>query len=318
MGLRSECGFAYGEFGVTYDQGKYYKSTSDGPFTPIKYEIISKSQLTKLIEEYVPNKILIKSTYANTKENRDRYLPAYTYGVNELSVKVDNATYTGSAVKPKVTVKHNNTTLKEGADYKLSYSNNVNAGKGTVTVTGLGKYTGKKSYSFTINKLSLSKASVSSIKNQTYSGKYIKPSISVKLNKNTLKSGKDYTVTYSNNKNIGTATVKITGKNNCSGSKTITFQILPQTVKLTSVKSTAKKTTKVTFSPVKGNVNYEIQYATSKKGKYKTLEKTSKTTVTTKKLASKKTYYIRVRAYKMVGKKNVYGNFSKVISVKVK
>lgn len=100
MGLRSECGFAYGEFGVTYDQGKYYKSTSDGPFTPIKYEIISKSQLTKLIEEYVPNKILIKSTYANTKENRDRYLPAYTYGVNELSVKVDNATYTGSAVKP--------------------------------------------------------------------------------------------------------------------------------------------------------------------------------------------------------------------------
>ena len=51
-----------------------------------------------------------------------------------------------------------------------------------------------------------------------YDGKAKKPGVTVKLNGKTLKNGTDYTVSYSNNTKVGTATVKITGKSNYTGS----------------------------------------------------------------------------------------------------
>ena len=67
---------------------------------------------------------------------------------------IPSTTYTGSAKKPNVTVKDGETTLTEGVDYTVSYTNNVNAGTATVTVTGKGNYTGSVSKNFTINKAS--------------------------------------------------------------------------------------------------------------------------------------------------------------------
>jgi hypothetical protein len=61
-------------------------------------------------------------------------------------------TYNGSAQTPTVTVKDGSTTLTSGTDYIVSYSNNTNAGTATVTVTGMGNYTGTKAANFTINK----------------------------------------------------------------------------------------------------------------------------------------------------------------------
>lgn len=75
-------------------------------------------------------------------------------------------------------------------------------------------------------KESLVSAAVSSIKNQTYTGKALKPAVTVKLNGKTLKSGTDYTVAYKNNTKVGTATVTITGKGNYTGMLTKTFKIV--------------------------------------------------------------------------------------------
>jgi len=58
--------------------------------------------------------------------------------------------YTGTAIKPAVTVKYNGKTLKQNRDYKLSYSNNKNPGSGKVTVKGIGNYTGKVTAAFKI------------------------------------------------------------------------------------------------------------------------------------------------------------------------
>ena len=55
-------------------------------------------------------------------------------------------------------------------------------------------------------------AKVSTIPNQRYTGKYIKPNVTVKYSGRTLKKGTDYTLSYYNNKEIGTARVTITGK----------------------------------------------------------------------------------------------------------
>ena len=87
-------------------------------------------------------------------------------------------------------------------------------------------------------------------------------------------------------------------------------------MKKPTVKNSAKKTMKVSFKKVKGAVGYEIRYST--KSSMKSAKKliTKKTSVTIKKLTKGKTYYVKVRAYKLdsAGKK-VY---SKAYSTRVK
>ena len=146
-------------------------------------------------------------------------------------------TYTGSALKPAVTVKYGSTTLTLNTDYTVTYTNNINAGTATVTVTGKGTYSGTKTATFTISGKSISSATVSSISNQAYTGSAIKPSVTVKDGTKLLTSGTDYTVSYSGNVNAGTATVTITGKGNYSGTKTATFKITAKSLSGATVSS---------------------------------------------------------------------------------
>ena len=69
-----------------------------------------------------------------------------------LSLNQSNYTYDGSAKQPTPTVVDGTTALKNGTHYTVAYSNNVNAGTATVTITGKGNYTGQKSTTFTIEK----------------------------------------------------------------------------------------------------------------------------------------------------------------------
>ena len=92
----------------------------------------------------------------------------------------------------------------------------------------------------------------------------------------------------------------------------------PGKVKITSVKNVKGKKISAKWKKVKGAKGYQLQYALNKKFKRKKSIQTKKTKYTIKKLKKKKTYYIRVRAYKMNGKKKVYGKWSKVEKVKRK
>lgn len=168
-------------------------------------------------------------------------------------------------------------------------------------------------------KISLRNADVKKLKNVAYSGKSIKPSVTVTVNGKTLKKNQDYTVTYSNNKKIGKATVKITGQGNYTGSKSVTFYITPEKVKVKSVKSlTAKKAT-VKLEKAAGSVSgYQVVYSTNSKFKGAKSKTTAKTALTLASLSSKKTYYVKVRAYKKVSGKKIYGEYSKTMRVKVK
>lgn len=65
---------------------------------------------------------------------------------------VGNVYYTGSKVEPEVNLSIKNTGLVQGRDYKVIYSNNVNIGKGTVTIIGVNMFTGKLTLSFDIIK----------------------------------------------------------------------------------------------------------------------------------------------------------------------
>jgi hypothetical protein len=137
-------------------------------------------------------------------------------------------------------------------------------------------------------------------------------------------SSKYYTVTYKNNKKVGTATVTIKFKGGYTGTITATFKINPKATTLKKVTSAKTKTVKVTWKKqATQTTGYEIQYSTSKKFTKKTTKtatvKSAKTTSTTiKKLSAKKKYYFCIRTYKTVKGKKYYSAWSKVKTVKTK
>lgn len=142
----------------------------------------------------------------------------------------NSLTYNGSTLSPAVTVKYGNATLKKNTDYTVAYSNNVNAGTGTITITGKGIYGGSVKKTFTIKKLGISASAVSGTGNKVYTGSAIKPVPAVKVGGRTLKNGTDFTVSYKNNTEPGTATLKVTGKGNYSGSVSKTFKITARAI----------------------------------------------------------------------------------------
>ena len=241
--------------------------------------------------------------------------------ISKASVTLSTSTYAydGKAKKPGVTVKLNGKTLKNGTDYTVSYSNNTKVGTATVKITGKGNYTGSVSKTYSI-KNNFKKATISGISTKAFTGKNITQSITVKYNGKTLKNGTDYTVSYSSNKNIGTATVKIAGKGSFTGTVTKTFKINP--AKQEIQKLTAKSKAFFVDWAQKGSATgYEIQYATNSKftsAKKVTItsNKTDKTTIS--KLSGKKKYYVRVRSYTTVKGTKYYGAWSASKSVTTK
>lgn len=166
----------------------------------------------------------------------------------------------------------------------------------------------------------ITKATVSGISTKAFTGKAITQNVTVKVGNTVLKNGTDYTVSYSNNKKVGKATVKITGKGKYGGVITKTFKINPEKQEIQ--KLTAKSKAFFVDWVQKGSATgYEIQYATNSKftsAKKVTItnNKTDKTTVS--KLSANKKYYVRVRSYTTVGGTKYYGAWSAVKNVTTK
>ena len=105
--------------------------------------------------------------------------------------------------------------------------NNVNAGEAYLTIVGQGNATGKTELAYTITARNIADAGVAvePIPGQTYTGSAIEPKVTVKDGGGVLAEGTDYTVAYANNTAVGTATVTITGMDNYTGTRTVTFAI---------------------------------------------------------------------------------------------
>lgn len=231
--------------------------------------------------------------------------------------------YTGSQIKPSITVKDGTKTLVNNKDYTLSYSKNINPGTATITIKGMGNYTGSKQVTFTIKQISVNSSdlSVSSISDITYTGSYIKPSVTIKHGSKTLVKDKDYTLSYSNNKYIGKATVTIIGKGNYYSTRKVTFKIIPKTV--TGVKQSSNTTSsiKLSWNKVSDVTGYRIYRATSKSRTYSIVTDivgSTKTTYTNSKLSSGKIYYYKVKSYKTVSGTRYYSNYSSIITASTK
>lgn len=160
---------------------------------------------------------------------------------------------------------------------------------------------------------SISKATVS-VASAIYTGKVLKPKVTVKLSGKTL-SSKYYTVSYKNNKNIGKATVTVKGKNGYSGSVKKNFSIVP--AKVTGVKVTPDtKSAKVSWKSVKGATHYRVDLYTG--GKWVKKATTSKLSAEISGLSGYTSYYFRVRAYKKVSGTYYTGAYSSSVKATTK
>ena len=156
---------------------------------------------------------------------------------------------------------------------------------------------------------SLSKAKITYETNYTYTGKAIKPTVTVKVGSKTLKNKTNYTVSYKNNTNVGKGTITVKGKGSYSGSVSKSFYIEPKAV--SSLKATAYSTKiKLSWKASTGASAYQVYQKID--GKWKKLDNTSKTSYTVTDLDSVTKYDFRVRAYAKVGSKVLYSDFKNI------
>ena len=155
---------------------------------------------------------------------------------------------------------------------------------------------------------SLSKATVTYEKYYTYTGKSIKPSVTVKVGSKKL-STKSYTVSYQDNKAVGKGYIIIKGKGSYSGTVKKGFYIEPKAV--SSLKATGYSTkVKLSWSKATGAKGYQVYLYED--GKWVKQPTTSKTSCTVTGLDSVTTYKFRVRPYAKVGSKSLYGEWKTV------
>ena len=93
-------------------------------------------------EDEIPNNVA--ATYIAQVKSE---IPKTSISESMFAVDTRAKTYTGSPIKPSVS----SDTLNKGTDYDVSYGENVNAGEGTVVITGVGDYVGQVTYAFRID-----------------------------------------------------------------------------------------------------------------------------------------------------------------------
>ncbi len=135
--------------------------------------------------------------------------------------------YDGNPVRPTITLKLDKKTLVEGSDFDVVFKGDiVNPGNVSVTVVGKGAYIGSIETGFAIVPGDLAYATIDVIPDQEETGEELQPAPTVEMGGKTLVEGVDYTVSYADNIEKGTATVVVTGMGNCTGEQHATFEVL--------------------------------------------------------------------------------------------
>lgn len=240
------------------------------------------------------------------------------YGKLPAADPIADQTYTGKKLTPAIVIPG----LKAGEDYYMYYEDNQYPGVATVTIYGTGYYKGTATIHFKIIKKT--EKFVSNVKlnrtSYTYTGKSIRPSVTVTVNGKKI-GASAYKLYYKNNKNSGIGTVQVRGIGKYSRiNKTLTFKILPLKTLLTGLKKANRSFTASWKKNIQAT-GYQIQYAAdsrfTKERKTVTVGKQSATRYKISGLKNKKTYYVRIRSYKRVGKKVLYSSWSTVKKIRV-
>lgn len=252
------------------------------------------------------------------------------------ATKIKTVTYNGTEKKPSVTLRYNDKKLVRNTDYKVSYERNKEPGVGKAIITGLGNYSGTITLDFTIKvgePIGLKKiaATDSTIKLSWKSGGTVSGYELFRSTdgKNWKKVAAVSTTSYTD-KDLTASTVykyKVRAytkdgfkKEYSDYTDAISTNTIPQkpTVTLSSPRASQAMIVWTKQSTADG---YEIYQSTKKGSGYKMVRNaqgSNCTTYTKTKLTSGGTYYYKVRAYKKINGVKVYGQYSRIESIKVK
>ena len=241
---------------------------TSAPNKTISEEEYTAQNITKEIYVFAFTEENGTYTYTELKENTDYKLSfinnknvgtAYieATGINNYTSKISNRfaitakdiaeinvsdivaqTYTSMIIIPNVVLTFGSETLTLNKDYTVSVTpnaDNINAGTGSITISGMGNYKGSVEREFVINPKNLEQVNVniSEIAQQEYTGEEIKPDAGVVITDGTyiLVLTKDYDIEYSSNTNVGSrATITITGKGNYVGTVYKQFEIIARDI----------------------------------------------------------------------------------------
>ena len=244
--------------------------------------------------------------------------------INEASISpIPTQIYTGSSIKPDVTIKYKGTVLKQNTDYTLTYSNNTKIGKASVTIKGIKNYKGSKTIQF--------KISPQEVKNL----KATPTTTSINLSWSKTPGISNYAVYRATSQNGKYTRVKTLSSSASSYKDTkaskekvyygaysdVVCSAKTPSKPVITVKNAGSKTVKVSWKKVYGANGYEVYRKSGSSAKYSIVQTvTSGNTLsyTNKKLVKNSKYYYKVRAYRIVNGEKIYSSFSTVKQIKCK
>lgn len=235
--------------------------------------------------------------------------------------------YTGQPIEPKFKVVNDkdpaNVVVVPEYAYDVLYENNINKGMGKVTVRAreYAGYTGSISAEFPIGITNISNASVTlSGTLFRYTGGERKPTVTVSVGGHKLIQGKDYTLHFANCIKPGVATVTVKGIGNFYGSVSKQYRISVSYAKMTTLKQVNHEAVEIGWKKLSNVDGYLIYKSTSPNGGFKCVRNASPKYLKwiDKKLSVAKTYYYKMRSYKLVDGKYYYSPYTKVVEKKIK
>lgn len=283
-------------------------------------------------------KILIKGigNYVGEKTITFKIVAPTTSKINLSSASVSeisSKSYTGSAIKPSVTVKVNGKTLSLNKDYTVTYSNNISVGTAKILIKGTGNYTGEKTITFKIipkkiSKVSLSKKTTNSLtlswnKLDDVTGYKIYKYDSKSEDYEYLKTIKGASTTSFTDSNLTDATVykyKVRGYKTVDGnayngfiSNSFAESTKVKTVSNLNLKTRNATSLELSWDKVKNADGYRIYRLDTNTDTYKLVKTINNNTTTSYKhsnLVSATNYYYKVKAFKYLNGSNRYSDYS--------
>ena len=213
---------------------------------------------------------------------------------------IEDLTYNGKEQHPSPVVTLNSNVLEAGSNYQVTYNEGcTNVGTYTITVEGVGRYSGRLTKTFKIVPYDISGCDVK-VENKPYTGDVINVTPTVKYGSITLAQGEDKDYTFVTNpttvKEGGDYTLTVTGKGNYAGTKEVPFNVyypVPTNISCTNIAATTATVTWDKSAIVK---KWIVEYSTDKT--FESVERidVNESTATLASLSADQVYYVRVKA----------------------
>lgn len=212
---------------------------------------------------------------------------------------IEDLTYNGKEQHPSPVVTLNSNVLEAGSNYQVTYSEGcTNVGTYTITVEGIGHYSGTLTKTFKIVPYDISGCDLK-VENQKYTGDVINVTPTVKYGSITLAQGEDKDYTFVTNpttvKEGGDYTLTVTGNGNYTGTKVVPFKVyysVPTELNCTNVAATTATVTWKDGIATK----WTVAYSTDKTFESAERIDVNERTATLASLSANQVYYVRVKA----------------------